>query len=101
MFNLSGEIVGIVSQILTRSCGFEGIGFAATSKLARQLLLDQKMFWSGVEGMVIEGELARALNLPQAAGFIVQRVAQGSPAWRGGIRAGALRAQIEGEELRR
>lgn len=99
MFNLSGEVVGIVSQILTRSGGFEGIGFAATSKMARQLLLDQKMFWSGVEGMVIEGDLARALNLPQAAGFLVQRVAQGSPAWRGGIRAGALRAQIEGEEL--
>lgn len=99
MFNLLGEVVGIVSQILTRSGGFDGIGFAATSKMARQLLLDQKMFWSGVEGMVIEGELARSLNLPQAAGFLVQRVAQGSPAWRGGIRAGGLRVQIEGEEL--
>ena len=99
MFNLSGEVVGIVCQILTRSGGFEGIGFAATSKIARQLLLDQKMFWSGVEGMVIEHELARALNLPQAAGFLVQRVAQGSPAWRGGIRAGALRARILGEDL--
>jgi serine protease Do len=53
MFNLSGEVVGIVSQILTKSGGFEGISFAATSKMARQLLLDQKMFWSGVEGMLI------------------------------------------------
>jgi hypothetical protein len=99
MFNLSGEVVGIVSQILTMSGGFQGIGFAATSKMTRQLLLDQKMFWSGVEGMVIEGDLARALNLPQAAGLLVQRVAQGSPAWRGGIRAGAIRVQIEGERL--
>ena len=84
MFNLSGEVVGIVSQILTRSGGFEGIGFAATSKMARQLLFDQKMFWSGLEGIVIERDLARALNLPQRAGFLVQRVAQGSPASRGG-----------------
>jgi len=79
VFNLSGEVVGIVSQILTKSGGSEGIGFAATSKIARQLLLDQKMFWSGVEGMLIEGDLARALNLPQAAGFLIQRVAKGSP----------------------
>lgn len=99
MFNLSGEVVGIVSQIMTKSGGFEGIGFAATSKMARELLLDQKMFWSGVEGMVIDGDLARALNLPQAAGFFVQRVAKGSPAWRAGIRAGSLRTQIEGEDL--
>ena len=70
---------------VAKSGGFEGIGFAVASKIARQMLLDQKMFWSGVEGMVIEGELARALNLPQAAGFLVQRVAQGSPAWRGGF----------------
>jgi S1-C subfamily serine protease len=33
VFNLSGEVVGIVSQILTKSGGFEGIGFAATSKI--------------------------------------------------------------------
>jgi len=79
VFNLSGEVVGIVSQILTKSGGSEGIGFAASSKIARQLLLDQKMFWSGVEGMLIEGDLARALNLPQAAGFLIQRVAKGSP----------------------
>ena len=99
VFNLSGEVVGIVSKIVTKSGGFEGIGFAATSCMARHLLLDQKMFWSGLEGMLIEGDLARALNLPQAAGFLVQRVAKGSPAWREGIRAGALRAQIEGEDL--
>jgi serine protease Do len=43
--------------------------------------------------------LARALNLPQTARFLIQRVAKGSPAWRVGIRAGVLRAQIEGEEL--
>jgi S1-C subfamily serine protease len=99
MFNLSGEVVGIVSQIVTKSGGFEGIGLAATAKMVRQLLLDQKMFWSGVEGRLIEGDLARALNLPQQAGFLVQRVAKGSPAWRAGIRAGTLRAQVEGEEL--
>src|SRR5262245_4106582 len=99
MFNLSGEVVGIVNSIMTKSGGFEGLGFATTSKLAQQLLLEKKMFWSGLEGVLIEGDLARALNLPQSAGFLVQRVAEGSPAWREGIRAGSLRTRIEGEDL--
>jgi S1-C subfamily serine protease len=99
MFNLAGEVVGIVNNIMSKSGGFEGLGFATTSKLARQLLLEKQMFWSGLEGVLVDGDLARALNLPQSAGFLVQRVAEGSPAWREGIRAGSLRARIEGADL--
>jgi serine protease Do len=99
MFNLAGEVVGIVNNIMSRSGGFEGLGFATTSKVARQLLVDKRMFWSGMEGILIEGDLARALNLPQQAGFLVQRVAERSPAWRQGIRAGTLHAKIQDEDL--
>jgi S1-C subfamily serine protease len=99
MFNMKGEVIGIVSNIMTRSGGFEGIGFVATSKIARQLLIDQKSFWSGVDGLLIEGEMAKILNIPQPAGFYVQRVAEGSPAWRQGLRGGSIRALIEGEEI--
>jgi serine protease Do len=98
MFNWKGEVIGIVSNILTRSGGFEGIGFAATSKMAR-MLLDQKPFWSGMEGILLQGELAGVLNLPQPTGFLVQRVAEGSPGWRLGIRPCTLRASIEGNDL--
>ena len=99
LFNMEGEVIGIVISIVSKSGGSEGLGFAVTSKTARQLLLEQKPFWLGVEGYLVEGELARALNLPQSAGFLVQRVAEGSPAWRMGIRAGTLWAAIEGEKL--
>jgi serine protease Do len=98
MFNWKGDVIGIVSNILSRSGGFEGIGFAATSKMAR-LLLEQKPFWSGMEGMLVQGDLAGLLNLPQPAGFLVQRVAEGSPGWRLGIRPCTLRASIEGNDL--
>jgi serine protease Do len=98
MFNWKGEVIGIVSNLLSRSGGFEGIGFAATSKMAR-LLLEQKPFWSGMEGMLVQGALARLLNLPQPAGFLVQRVAEESPGWRLGIRSCTLRASIEGNDL--
>ena len=75
------------------------MAFAATSNTARRLLLDQKPFWSGIEGFVVDGDLARALNLPQPAGVLVQRVAEGSIAWRWGIHAGNLRANVEGAEF--
>jgi len=99
MFNLKGEVIGIVSNILSRSGGFEGIGFVASSNIAREMLLEQKSFWTGMEGILLEGETAAMLNLPQPAGFLVQRVAANSPTARLGIRAGSLRATVEGEEL--
>ncbi len=99
MFNVNGEVIGIITNILSRSGGSEGLGFAATSKMARQLLLDQKPFWSGVEGFLLTGDLAKALNVPHPAGLLVQRVADGSPASRAGILAGSMRANIAGEDL--
>src|SRR5215510_7890053 len=99
MFNLKGEVVGIVSNIMSKSGGSEGLAFAATSNTARRTLLDQKPFCTGIEGFRVEGSLARALNLPQPAGILVQRVAEGSIAARGGIRPGTLRASIEGDEV--
>ncbi|MCZ6855542.1 MAG: trypsin-like serine protease, partial [Gammaproteobacteria bacterium] len=63
MFNLKGEVVGIVSYILTQSGGFEGIGFVVTSNTARQALFENPMFWSGLEGILVQGVLAKALNL--------------------------------------
>lgn len=99
MFNMNGEVIGIVTNILSKSGGSEGLGFAATSKMARQLLLDQKPFWSGVEGFLLKGDLAKALNVPQPAGLLVERVADESPASHAGILGGSMRANIAGEDL--
>jgi len=99
MFNMQGEVIGIVGNILSRSGGFEGIGFVATAKMARLFLLERKPFWSGMEGILVQDDIAGVLNLPQPAGFLVQRVAEGSPAWRLGIKPGALRVSIQGREL--
>lgn len=99
MFNMKGEVIGIVSNILTRSGGFEGIGFAATSNIAKQVLLEQKSFYSGVEGILLEGKLAQVFNVSQEAGFLIQHVAEGSPLWRMGIRGGEVSAVIDGNEL--
>ncbi|HEY8226574.1 MAG TPA: trypsin-like peptidase domain-containing protein, partial [Pyrinomonadaceae bacterium] len=99
IFNLNGEVVGIVSNIMSRSGGSEGLAFASTSNTARRVLLEHKSFWTGIDGVLIEGNLAKALNLTQPVGLLVQRVAEGSIAWRAGIRPGSLRANVEGEEI--
>jgi S1-C subfamily serine protease len=94
MFNLQGEVIGVVSHILSHSGGFEGLGFVITSNTARKLLLEGKSVWSGLEGYVLRGELAEILNLPQPTGLLVQRVARGSPAWKLGLRGGSVRATV-------
>ncbi len=99
MFSLEGEVVGVVSNIVSRSGGSEGLAFAATSNSAKRLLLDRKPFWSGIEGILVDGNLAEALNVPQTAGILVQRVAEGSIASRLGIHPGTLRANVEGADL--
>jgi serine protease Do len=95
MFNMKGEVVGIVSRILTQSGGFEGIGFAASINVAKELLLKQKSFWTGLEVFLVSGELAKALNIPQEAGLLVQRVAKNSPADNVGLRAGTIPIKIQ------
>lgn len=99
MFNMDGEVVGIVSQIVTRSGGFEGVGFAVTSNVARKLLFTDKSFWTGIDGHMLAGELALVFNLPQSAGLLVMRAAENSPASDLQLHGGTIRANIGGEEL--
>lgn len=99
MFNMTGEVVGVVSHIMSKSGGFEGLGFVVTSNLARRLLLHQNQFWSGVESFMLSGDLASVFNLPQNAGMLVQRVASHSPAAQLGLKAGTMAAVVEGDPL--
>ena len=99
MFNLAGEVVGIVSSILSQSGGSEGLGFAVTVNIAQRLLLAQKGFWSGIDGLLLSGEWVRIFNIPQPAGMLVQRVADNSPAAAIGLLGGTYKAAIAGEEI--
>lgn len=99
MFNLAGEVVGIVSQILSHSGGSEGLGFAVTSNLAHKLLLVKKGFWSGIDGLLLSGEWVRIFNIPQPAGLLVQRIADNSPGAAIGLIGGTNKAVIAGGEM--
>ena len=99
MFNLAGEVIGIVSSILSQSGGSEGLGFAVTSNIAQRLLIAKKGFWSGVDGLLLSGEWVRIFNIPQPAGLLVQRIADNSPAAAIGLLGGTYKATISGEEM--
>jgi S1-C subfamily serine protease len=99
MFNFAGEVVGIVSQILSHSGGSEGMGFAVTSNLAHKLLIVKKGFWSGIDGLLLAGEWVRIFNIPQPAGLLVQRIADNSPGAAIGLIGGTYKASIAGGEI--
>jgi serine protease Do len=99
MYNYRGEVIGIVSSILTRSGGFEGIGFAATSNIATTLLLTRSAKYFGIDALLLPPELARILNVPQESGWLVQHVVLNSPAHIAGVKGGYRSIPYEGEEI--
>ena len=99
MFNMKGEVVGVVSYILSQSGGFEGLGFAATSNIAQQLLFQEQILWAGIDAYLLSGEMAKIFNLPQPQGVLVQKVVFDSPLGIMGVRGGSYTATIESEKI--
>jgi len=99
MFNMQGEVIGVVSHIISKSGGFEGLGFVVSSNMVRQLMLEKRSFWSGVTWFRVSGDLAEYLNLPQPFGLLVEEVAKGSPAEAVGLRPSRVVARLEGKDV--
>jgi len=99
MFNKKGEVIGIVSSILSRSGGFEGIGFAATSQVAKDVLNARSSLYFGVDAVTLSYEFAKILNVPQESGWLVQNVTKGSPADSIGLKGGFRKVIFEDEEI--
>ena len=99
MFNMAGEVIGIVSHNISKSGGSEGLGFVVTINTAKKLLLERPSFWSGLEGRLISGPIAQILNVPQPTGYLVKSVARGSAGEAVGLRGGTVLATIMGEQL--
>ncbi len=75
MFNMKGEVIGIVSFLVSQSQGFQGLGFAASSNIATKLLLEEQAIWTGLEADFIYGPIVEVLNVPQKGAIIIQKVA--------------------------
>jgi serine protease Do len=99
LFNTAGEVIGIVSQNISKSGGSEGLGFVVTINTAKKLLIERKVFWSALQGTLLTGDLAALLNVPAPAGFLVKTVAQESMAWNMGLQGGDRIVTIGGKEI--
>jgi len=99
IFNTSGELIGIVSHIKSQSGGNEGLGFATSINTAKEQIINQPAFWSGLELLPIQGNFAKALGVAEGAGFIIQNVAQNSIGSRLGLRAGTVPIKYGETEL--
>ena len=100
MFNMKGEVVGIVSHNISKGGGSEGLGFVVTMNTAKQLLLERKSFWGGLEMFPLTDELADLLNLPaRSTGYVVKTVANDSPGDRLGLRGSRMIVRIAGQDV--
>jgi serine protease Do len=107
LFNLHGEVVGINSQIYTRSGGFMGVSFAipidVAVEVAEQLRENGHVTrgWLGVVIQDVDRNLAESFSLPKPAGALVARVLEGSPAEAAGLREGDIITQFNGRAIDR
>lgn len=110
LFNMDGEVVGINSQIYTRSGGFMGVSFAIPINLALNVVEQLKETgtvqrgWLGVEmypPFNDDIELARSLGLERAEGALIARVFENSPAEKAGIQADDVLVEFNGKQVRR
>jgi serine protease Do len=105
LVNTKGELIGINTAIFSKSGGYQGIGFAVPSNMAR-LVMDQLMKqgkivrgWLGVTIQDMTPELSQKFGLKDSRGCLVGDIATGSPAAKAGIMRGDVITEFNGKEI--
>ncbi|RTR05987.1 DegQ family serine endoprotease [Halomonas nitroreducens] len=107
LFNLDGEVVGINSQIFTRSGGFMGLSFAipinVAMDVADQLQADGSVSrgWLGVMIQPVSRELAESFGMDNPRGALIADLDPEGPAAEGGLQAGDIILEVNGQEVER
>lgn len=105
LINLNGEVIGINSQIYSRSGGYMGISFAIPIDTALKVKDKLQQFGKvsrGKLGVVIQGmdkDLAQSFGLEKPEGALVNSVEQGGPADKAGLQAGDIIQQVDGTKI--
>ena len=105
LFNMAGEVIGINSQIYSRSGGYQGLSFAIPIDVAmnveQQIVAHGKVSRGrlGVTIQEINQSLAESFGLKKPAGALVSSVEKGSPAAKAGIEPGDVILGINGKEV--
>lgn len=94
MFNLNGEVIGIVSHIMSQSGGSDGLGFAVSIDTVHDIIDSEPSNFSGFIPFLLNEQLSDALNNPFGYGFLVQQVIPGTLADKLGFQGGHLSVMI-------
>lgn len=105
LINMRGEVVGINSQIYSRSGGFQGISFAIpideAARVSDQLRTTGRVTRGriGVQIDQVSKEVAESIGLSKAQGALVRGVEAGAPADKAGIEAGDIITKFDGKQI--
>lgn len=105
LFNLAGEVVGINSQIYSRSGGFMGLSFSIPIEVAMntvdQLKKNGKVVrgYLGVNVQEVTSELSESFGMDKPKGALVAEVFPDTPAAKAGIKAGDIILSVNGREV--
>jgi serine protease Do len=103
LINARGELIGINTAILSRTGGYQGIGFAVPSSMARQVMDSLVKYkkvvrgWLGVSIQEVTSDLAEEFGVKDLKGALVSGVMKGSPAEKAGIKQGDVILQYNGK----
>jgi Do/DeqQ family serine protease len=106
LVNIRGELVGINTGIYSESGGYQGIGFAVPSNLARKVVADLMKYGEVRRGSIgyllvekLTPDIARELGAPNTSGALVARMRQDSEAFNSGIRPGDIVVAFNGQPI--
>lgn len=105
LFNLKGEVIGVNSQIYSRTGGFMGVSFAIPIDTVMDVVAQIKAQghvtrgWLGVVIQDVNRELAESFGLEKPSGALVSRVISDSPAAKAGFEAGDVILNFNGKAV--
>ena len=103
LFNMKGEVVGINSQIYSRSGGYQGVSFAIPIDVAMEVVGQLKSSgkvsrgWLGVVIQEVTADLAESFGLDRPRGALVSQVQEDSPAHKAGLQAADVILEFNGK----
>ena len=105
LFNMKGEVVGVNSQIYSRTGGFMGLSFSVPMDVAMKVVEQIKSSghvqrgWLGVQIQDVSRELAESFGMKRPQGALVSKVVKDSPAEKSGLQVGDVIIEFNGKTV--